>query len=67
LIWSSPAQLSSAKFFIGQAQLSSAQRKFFKFTTLLANNEKARVHQNAFAVERFEIIPNFIKGIFVAV
>ena len=27
-------QLSSAKYFIGQAQLSSAQRKFFKYTTL---------------------------------
>ena len=34
MIRSSSAQLSSAKFFIGQAQLSSAQRKFFKFTTL---------------------------------
>ena len=29
-----PVQLSSAKFFMGQAQLSSAQRKFCKFTTL---------------------------------
>ena len=31
----SSAQLSSARFFSGQAQLSSAQQKFCKFTTLL--------------------------------